>query len=46
MVWAKNAHDSAIAKRKTRGVVGPLLVTVLSLAKGPQRRRLVLRDDG
>ena len=46
MVWAKNAHDSAIAKRKTRGVVRPLLVPVLSLAKGPQPRRLVLPDDG
>ena len=29
-----------------RGAVRPLLVPVLSLAKGPQRRRLVLTDDG
>ena len=45
-VWAKNARHSAIGTRKTRGVVRPLLVPVLSLAKGPQRRRLVLLDDG
>ena len=41
-----DAHDSAIGKRKTRGVVRPVLVPVLSFAKGPQRRRLVLPGDG
>ena len=41
-----DAHDSAIGKRKTRGVVRPVLVPVLSFARGPQRRRLVLPDDG
>ena len=46
MVWAKNVHDSSIGKHKTRGVVRPLLVPVVALAKGPRRCRLVLPDDG
>ena len=41
----KEVLDSAIGKRETRSVVMPLLVPVLSFAKGPQRRRLVLPDD-
>ena len=39
-------HDSAIGKRKTRGVVRPLPVPVVSPATSLQRHRLVLPDDG